>query len=392
MILTPSATGEEMQNISQFQALRKILLSPAYRACLERPLAYWVLPTDRRLPLAFLSRSLADLLHNPYEDLAKTPGVGRKKMAAFVKLLARAAETDPRDMSEINPATLPFHATGADSHHPSADHPKKENSSGSASSHNGFDPMSVSESLWSRWRASVVQHGLSGEKLGRFTPSLQNVTKVIWNVPLANFAQYTLAEMRSMKTFGEKRIHAILEVFHGIHEILAGLGSQPHLTVKIVPRSIDRVEAWVGRTLQTPGVPGEEEISENFIRPLLEQIEIDASPQILTLAQSRLGICGPPSSVRQSARCMGLTRARVYQLLNEINDIMSVRWPLGRHQIYELRQKFERESAAMEMPPDLAGFHAAVELIFPGNRRGADGPLECIENDSEEEQVDLMAV
>ena len=42
---------------------------------------------------------------------------------------------------------------------------------------------------------------------------------------------------------------------------------------------------------------------------------------------------------------MGLTRARVYQLLNEVNDIAVVRWPLGRHQVYELRQKFERESA-----------------------------------------------
>jgi hypothetical protein len=89
---------------------------------------------------------------------------------------------------------------------------------------------------------------------------------------------------------------------------------------------------------------------------------------------------------------MCLTRARVYQLLNEINDIASVRWPLGRHLVYELRQKFERESAEMNPPPNLTQFLAAVELIFPGNRRGADGPLDYIAEDFAEEDADLMEV
>ena len=45
---------------------------------------------------------------------------------------------------------------------------------------------------------------------------------------------------------------------------------------------------------------------------------------------------------------MGLTRARVYQLLNEINDIMMVRWPTGRHQSHELREKFQAEAAELD--------------------------------------------
>ena len=73
---------------------------------------------------------------------------------------------------------------------------------------------------------------------------------------------------------------------------------------------------------------------------------------------------------------MGLTRARVYQLLNEINDIMIVRWPTGRHQVYELRDKLQSESAQMDQAPDLRQFYAAVELFYPGSRRGAAGPLE----------------
>ena len=72
---------------------------------------------------------------------------------------------------------------------------------------------------------------------------------------------------------------------------------------------------------------------------------------------------------------MGLTRARVYQLLNEINDIMNVRWSDGRHQVYELRDKLQSEAAHAENPPNLQQFLAAVELFYPGNRRGAAGPL-----------------
>ncbi len=146
--------------------------------------------------------------------------------------------------------------------------------------------------------------------------------------------------------------------------------------MRIVPRLIDGVETWVGQTLQTPGIPDAEQILHDLIRPLLDQVRVDAAQQITRLAENRLGINGPISSVRQAARTMGLTRARVYQLLNEINDIMSVRWPMGRHQVYELRDKFQQEIATSDSPPNLEQFHAAIELFYPGSRRGAAGPLE----------------
>jgi hypothetical protein len=161
------------------------------------------------------------------------------------------------------------------------------------------------------------------------------------------------------------------------------MGTQPHLAVHIVPRLIDQVEEWVGQTLQRPGIPGEAEIFAHFVQPLFEQIRIDATEQIASLAKNRLGIGGPITSVRQSARTMALTRARVYQLLNEINDIMTVRWPLGRHQVHELRARFQAEASHRDQTPDLRQFHAAVELFYPGNRRGAAGPMEQAHDDAE---------
>jgi hypothetical protein len=70
---------------------------------------------------------------------------------------------------------------------------------------------------------------------------------------------------------------------------------------------------------------------------------------------------------------MDLTRARVYQLLNEINDILSIRWPLGRWQTYRLLERLETETPAGS---SLDQFRIAVELFYPAARRGAAGAVE----------------
>lgn len=360
MRFVKTASVEELQVVSRFESLRRILLSEPYQQHLDKPLAYWALPTDRRLPLAFLGRKLQDLLNTPFADLAATPGIGQKKIRSFVKLLARVANTDPAELP-VDLSLVP----GLSASEPQPSAPG-----------NGFDPSTVSEVVWSQWRASVLKHGLQKEVLGRFARSLATMTRVIWDTPLEAYTNLSLHEIRTMKTHGEKRIHAVLEAFYSLHNLVGQMGQQAHLVVRIVPRAIDRVDRWIHHTLQSPGIPSKQEIFEEFVQPLLEQIRLDATQQIASLAENRLGIDTPLTSVRQAARSMGLTRARVYQLLNEINDIMTVRWPTGRHLVYELREKFQAEAAELDNPPGLQQFLAAVELFYPDSRRGAAGPLE----------------
>jgi hypothetical protein len=380
MRLDNPASVEELQLVSRFEGLRQMLLSEAYSEHIERPLAFWALPTDRRLPLAFLGRKLRDLLGTSFTELSATPGIGRKKIASFVQLLARAANTDPTALpAEMLDPQLKIAAISPDG----------------LVEGDGFDPTNISEIVWGQWRSSVVRHGLSGETLGHFAPSLRNMTRVIWNTPLGVYTSSTLAEIRSLKTHGEKRIRAVLEVFHAAYTIVTGMGTQEHLVVRILPRQIDLAENWTGRALQRPGIPDRQEIFDKLVHPLLEQVRIDASEQVAMLAENRLGVTGPITSVRQAARSMGLTRARVYQLLNEVNDIMTVRWPMGRHQIHELREKFMAEAAEMKESdglPDLRQFHAAVELFYPGSRRGASGPLEQAFDDIEQEEELMEAL
>ena len=377
MRLGKKASVEELQIVSRFEGLRKILLSEAYTDHLDKPLAYWALPTDRRLPLAFLGRTLRDLLSVPFAELSSTPGIGRKKTASFVQLLARAANTDSSQLPTVI-----------------LNSPQSESalSNNNPADGNGFDPTNISEVTWAQWRTSVVRHGLVHETLGRFAPSLQNMTRVIWSRPLGDYIHCSLAEIRTMKTHGEKRVRAILEVFYAAHTLVANMGTQDHLVVKIIPRRISKVEEWIGQALQRPGIPSEQEIFENFVSPLLDQVRIDATQQIAALAENRLGINDPITSVRQAARAIGLTRARVYQLLNEINDIMMVRWPTGRHQSHELRERFQAEAVKSDNVANLQQFYAAVELFYPGSRRGADGPLEMASDLSKFQENELLEV
>jgi hypothetical protein len=395
MKFVKSTSVEELQVIGRFEHLRKVLLADQFSAHLDKPLVSWALPADRRLPLALMGRKLGDLLATPFAELAATPGIGYQKICSFIKLLGRAANTNPADLpldlpidqedghSCLSPDQEDRHSClSPDPHdgHTSSAGPRSGQSGPlHAASTNGFDPDAVSEVVWGQWRSSVLRHGLGPESLGRFAPSLMHMTRVIWRRSLADYAGMSLDEIRRMKTHGEKRVRAVLDVFHALYSLLAHVGPQEHFVLRIVPRQIDAVETWVAGQLQLPGIPPEEELLARFVEPLLAQLRIDAAPQIVSLAENRLGIHAPLTSVRQVARNMGLTRARVYQLLNEINDIMAVRWPSGRQQVYQLDAKFRVEAQRLEQPVCLEQFQAAIDLFYPRSRRGASGMLERID-------------
>ena len=361
MIVNKTASVEEYKIANRFESLRKVLKSEEYSRHLGKPLAYWALPTDRRLPLVLLGRTLRDLLDAPFAELAATPGIGQKKIRSLVGLLSRATNTDPADLAmddAKDAANGPMY--------------QKEQTSPSKD----FDPYTVSEVVWSQWRATVVRHGLEHETLGRLAPSLRSMTRVNWNTTLGNFTDYTLAEIKTRKAHGEKRIHTLLEVFHGLHNLMSEMGQEQHLAVRVCPHRINAVQQWIARAMQSTEVPDEAEILDNFIKPLLDQIHTDATAQVANLADDRVGLLGPITSVREVARGMDLTRARVYQLLNEINDIMQIRWPSGRAEVYELSEKLQLEAAMAGTTKQLNQFQAAVELFYPSNRRGGAGTLD----------------
>ena len=88
-------SARDSQIVNSFEAIKRTLLEERYQDRLSKPLAYWALPNDRRLPLAFLNKTIGELVNTPFEELAATPGIGQKKISSLVKLLQRATRDEP---------------------------------------------------------------------------------------------------------------------------------------------------------------------------------------------------------------------------------------------------------------------------------------------------------
>ncbi len=346
----------DFQLLSEFQRLRDSLLEERFAPHWERPLAYWALPNDRRLPLAFMDRSIHQILDTPFDELHATPGVGQKKIRSMVDLLHRAIADEPSN-KPTRAATAPV--------------VKHQNISGGK-----FDPSSVSESTWAEWRESIKRNELESAPLGRFARSLLDLPKVLWQTSLGTYTELTLGEIRRLKTHGEKRVHVLLEIFHDLHRVVSMLGPQAELTVSIRPRFASQIESWLASSLASDEPPTSADLHEHFVLPLVAQTRIDTGESMTDLVELRLGLNGEEDSVRQVAEKLGLTRARVYQILADVAAIMQVRWPEGQALVHEMVLWLN----AVKPEGDYRAFFVASEVFFPSKRSLTDDPLEVHDN------------
>lgn len=336
-------SNDRYRLVGTYERLRKTLRDLPDDGRLDKPLSYWVLPTDRRLPIAFLDSQVRGLLDCNLEQLMATPGVGQKKVLGFFDLLRRAAKATSPD--------APFGLVEAE----------KENRSKSvATKEAGFDPSVVSEALWGTWCETVRRFDLGDEKLGRLALSLQSLPTVIWHTQLSEYTDLSLAEIRALKTHGEKRVLAILEVFCTVHEVLATSTLQENIDVAIVPRFIPPLSRWILNTIDQPELPPADEIRARIIEPLVKQIRVDLGDQVARLAASRLSLDSTSPSVKKQADEMGVTRARVYQLLEDCGKVMEVRWPEGRWLLVPLASKF-----GASLPDTIGLLHGIFDLFYP---------------------------
>jgi hypothetical protein len=349
-------SNDRYRLVGTYERLRKSLLERPDDGRLDKALSYWVLPTDRRLPIAFLDRPMRELLGQPLDDLMATPGVGHKKILGFFDLLKRAAK-----------------ATAPDAPFGLGDTQKRPKVAPTT----GFDAAIVSESLWTQWCETVQRYGMGPEKLGRLAPSLQALPTVIWHSRLEEYSDRSLAEIRSLRTHGEKRVHAILEVFCTVHEALATATLQENIDVVVVPRFVPPLSRWLMETIAEPQLPAVDELHKHIVRPMINQIKIDLGDQVASLAASRLCLDENSPSVKQQAETIGVTRARVYQLLEDCGKVMDVRWPEGRWLLAPLATRFGTSE-----PETIGLVHGIIDLFFPPEK-----PASQIE--SEREQLAL---
>ena len=266
-------------------------------------------------------------------------GLGLKKINSLINLLHRAAVEED---SEIGFS------------------PGENGSKRGDRQRDRFDPLSTSEADWIQWRTTIRRHRLEREALGRLAPSLKSVPTVIWSTPLEFYLDKSLSEIRQLRTHGEKRVRAVLGVFHWVHALLASVPPRQDIVLRVVPTAVHNAESWLLATAHSGEIPGVRQIRRGLAAPLLEQIRTDAKPTVYDLAEARLGVNSAPRTVRAQARRIGVTRARIYQLLEECARIMEVRWPEGRWQL----QRLEEHIAASSAESDASELVRVVRELF----------------------------
>lgn len=344
--MNKALTVEGVRLKREFESARDVLRSDGFEDRLDKPLAYWARPDDRRLPFAFLGRTVGELLDEPYEELLSTPGIGQKKIETLVVLLKRAIEQAPINI---------FDAPASPNQEPEVDKPK------------AFNASTVSDSEWSRWKDTVRRHNLGHEPLGRLAPSLQGLPTVIWEAPLSEYLDLSLEELRTRKTHGVKRVAAILEVFYFIHRLLDGADTHGCYAVRLTPGYVADIEAWIARVTQNGYVPNDGEIRTRLLDPVFHQILVDAGATPYDLICGRLGIDAEPENVRDQSKKLGVTRARVYQILEDCQRVMHIRWPQGRGQLAVLLEKISSE---MPDSPVVVTLGELRNLLFPIDATG----------------------
>ncbi|MFV2069677.1 MAG: hypothetical protein ACC645_22145, partial [Pirellulales bacterium] len=258
---------EDYNLVAHFERLRKTLIEEKVDGRLDKPLAFWALASDRRLPFAFLGRTLRDLLSTPFEELLATPGIGQKKISSLITLLNRATKEPASDSTMASAATQAVDLDEED-----LDVVLREEGV--------FKASLVSEALWVKWRETVQRHELTYLKLGRMTPTLQALPTVIWHTPLEDYIDLSLADLRNLKTHGEKRVRAILEVFWIVHEAVAEATVIRHLEIGFVPRFVGNLERAVTEMLDVTGTVSVRHVHSVLAGPILGQIELEAGPTV----------------------------------------------------------------------------------------------------------------
>lgn len=344
----PSVSVRDYELVSSFETIRNTLLEDRFRDRLSKPLAYWVLPNDRRLPLKFLNRSIGELLETPFEELSATPGIGQKKISSLVKLLMRATEDQP--------PTVPF-GNGNDGNHHSESHQLDPGAE--------FNASLVSEALWSEWTTKVKELGLGDERLGRVAESLASMPTVIWTKSLGEYENLSLAQIRGLRTHGEKRVRCVMRVFHRVHEVATKYEAEGTDVIrrKLGSERVLEMTRWIQGQIAAPSLPSVEDVQTNLADRVLEQIMVDCGESVHRIAVQRLGIESQPMSVREQAQAMGVTRARIYQLLDDCHKVIDVRWPQGRGLLDRMTAKY---GAYLGLEPINAALFLAVrQLCFP---------------------------
>jgi len=401
MKLSRAYTLDQVRSVIRYEESREALRGEQFAVHRAKPLGFWTRPGDRGLPLKLLGRKLGELIEMTYDDLIDVRGIGDKKFDSYLMLLARALAAGSEELGMLADGSSPAPMATTDGRHASTparrghrqaddhrgnpaaarvagdgdgdgdggnrrnDDQREGDSRAWRDSPPGFTTEEVSEWQWSRWRECVVRHGLQDATLGHLAPSLRGLSRSLWDTPLSEYTNRTLAQLRRRKSHNEKHLCSIVEVFRSIHALLCDAEPGGHLGLHLRPRLIGQAADWLSETQRKRTVPTKRECLDQFVMPLVEQLRRDVKQQAVAFAERRLGVSGGTTDGRPAARRDQPPRRGADRLLGEISAVLNVRWPGGQSQAHALLARLDRQVPSRGKRARLRQVQSVVELFGP---------------------------
>jgi hypothetical protein len=167
-------------------------------------------------------------------------------------------------------------------------------------------------------------------------------------------------------------VRCVVTIFGQLHPLLDGKPTDGRIQVRLTPPRIEVLEQRVQQMIAGAETITPDLLREQVLEPLVAQIGVDAGEQTAVMLRGRLGLDGPALSVRRTAMRMRLTRARIYQLLEDAATVVDVRWPRGKALV---RQLLDKTPALGVESPEHRLLRTIAETFFPVEFRPAPTAL-----------------
>ena len=348
------SSADDVKLMSSYETVRATCFStPSSPIASTSRSPFGPCPTTAGCRPPFSVARLRDLLaHAVSNSWRPPPASAARSWMTFVKLLVRATKDDSTGPDTLN--ELPGRRGRPDHRHR-----RRRASSIRPASRKSSGPSGARR---------PASHGVGQELLGRLAPSLQRCPPSSGRRRSASISTRRWATSASSRRTAKSGCNVVLEVFHTVHQMLSHIDPDGDLAVRLAPRNIAAVEDWMAEAKSRsfpPGLGRDRAVPGRAAR--CKQLEIDAGDTVAKLARGRLGVGAKAESVRNQSKSLGVTRARVYQLLEECNNVMSVRWPDGRRLLDDFAQWLDENYASADVrqparQPPRAALSAQVRL------------------------------
>ncbi|MEI7686913.1 MAG: hypothetical protein WCL32_17980, partial [Planctomycetota bacterium] len=288
-----------------------------------------------------------------FDEMANTRGVGTRRIEKLVDVLERACKQLLATSDHVPDRSQPAPLNGT----PAVAEPTT--------------PENLTEPVWQGWCHTIRSLRLEGEALGRFASSLADLQQVLWSVPLQQYTDKPLQEIRSMPGHGPARVGQVLDVFYRIAQTIAGCPADAPLAVCLLSPLVREALLWTESMLRTGSVPDVQSIRDGFLVPLFALLEVDLGPETVGMVRRRLGLDGPAETLDQIANDFGLTRERVRQLTAKAAEVTKIRWPEGRFildNVYAILQSSPGAEEQLNLMHSVLDTFFALEFARGGSR------------------------